>query len=215
MPAAEAMKPGQYIWYPQYQRASTSSGPVSIVISIPQQLAFIYQGKRLIGVSTASTGSPGRDTPTGDFTILQKNKFHRSNLYSNAPMPFMQRLTWDGIALHGGHLPGYPASHGCIRLPKDFARDLFAITAMGGAVKVTDEYIDSEPPAITPEVPAVTLAATAPEAPAPTLTAETQGLGGASFDVVTMSDMAPERQPASWVGGPAREMIQPIPPTLR
>ncbi|RYM09102.1 L,D-transpeptidase [Sphingobium cupriresistens] len=84
-----------------------------------------------------STGMKGHRTPTGDFPILQKRQWHRSNLYSNAPMPYMQRLTWDGIALHAGHNPGYPASHGCIRLPYAFARDLFALTKMGTLVEVT------------------------------------------------------------------------------
>ena len=79
---------------------------------------YVYQGQSLIGQSTISTGAKGHATPLGDFKILQKNRWHRSNIYSNAPMPFMQRLTWDGIAIHAGHLPGYPASHGCIRLPR-------------------------------------------------------------------------------------------------
>jgi hypothetical protein len=92
----------------------------------------------LIGVSTVSTGRPGHETPTGVFTILQKRKEHYSNLYNNAPMPFMQRLTWDGIALHAGNLPGHPASHGCIRLPLGFAERLFGVTALGMTVIVTD-----------------------------------------------------------------------------
>src|SRR3546814_10651322 len=71
---------------------------------------------RLVGMASVSTGMKGHRTPTGEFPVLQKRQWHRSNLYSNAPMPFMQRLTWDGIALHAGHNPGYPASHGCIRL---------------------------------------------------------------------------------------------------
>ncbi|RYD46473.1 MAG: L,D-transpeptidase, partial [Sphingomonadales bacterium] len=138
LPKSDALKPGQFVWYPHYEQASTG-GQVKIIVSLPQQRAFIYQGGQLIAISTVSTGSEGRETPTGEFTILQKNRFHRSNLYSNAPMPFMQRLTWDGIALHAGHLPGYPASHGCIRLPAAFAKQLFAITAMGGQVSVVDD----------------------------------------------------------------------------
>jgi hypothetical protein len=197
VPSAEALKPGQFFWYPHYQRTG-SGGPVSIVISIPQQRLFAYQDGQLIAVSTVSTGSPGRETPTGEFTILQKAKFHRSNLYSNAPMPFMQRLTWDGIALHAGHLPGYPASHGCIRLPKAFAQQLFDITAMGASVSVVDDYIDTLP--------------SAPMVPAPVLTADASTLGGASFDMVTMQGDNPNMQPASWVTGPAREIVQPVPP---
>ena len=110
--APEALRNGQYVWYeqPQLIRASTSDwDPVSIVVSIPDQRAYVYRGGRLVAASTVSTGSDGHETPVGAFTILQKKVFHRSNLYSNAPMPYMQRLTWDGIALHAGHLPGYPA----------------------------------------------------------------------------------------------------------
>jgi hypothetical protein len=99
----------------------------------------VYRGGTRIGVSTISTGRPGHDTPPGVFTILQKQKMHRSTLYDDAPMPFMQRLTWDGIALHAGRLPGYPASHGCIRLPKAFAEALYGVTDHGGVVVVADD----------------------------------------------------------------------------
>ncbi|RYD54330.1 MAG: hypothetical protein EOP60_07825 [Sphingomonadales bacterium] len=195
---AEAMKAGEFVWLPHYQKAGTG-GAVSIVISIPQQRLYAYQDGQLIAVSTVSTGAPGKDTPTGEFTILQKKVFHRSNLYSNAPMPHMQRLTWDGIALHAGHLPGYPASHGCIRLPKEFAKQLFAITEMGGTVSVVDDFID-----VTPAAPVQPLS--------PLLTASADGLGGSAFDMVTMQDDAAKTQPASWVTGPAREIAQPLPP---
>ena len=90
-------------------------------------------------VCTISSGKAGKETPTGTFEILQKKQMHHSNLYNNAPMPFMQRLTWDGIALHAGKLPGYPASHGCIRLPAAFAKLLFAETRKGMLVVVADE----------------------------------------------------------------------------
>ena len=143
-----SLKPGQYVWFDEaqptpagYGSETANYGPISIVVSIPQQLLYLYRGGNLVAVSTVSTGKPGKDTPTGEFTILQKNKHHRSNIYSNAPMPFMQRLTWDGIALHAGQLPGYPASHGCIRLPMAFARQLFAMTDLGVQVSVTDEEV--------------------------------------------------------------------------
>lgn len=197
----ELLKPGQFVWYESYQSVSTAGEPIKIVISIPQQLLFAYRGGQLIAVSTVSTGKDGKETPAGEFTILQKKTFHRSNLYSNAPMPYMQRLTWDGIALHAGHLPGFPASHGCIRLPKEFARQLYEITAMGGDVSVVDDYIDATPNRFT--------------GPAPVLTADTSKLGGDAFNMVTMDGPAPTRQPASWVGGPAREIVQPIPPGSR
>jgi lipoprotein-anchoring transpeptidase ErfK/SrfK len=91
-----------------------------------------------IGASTASTGRRGRETPTGVFTILEKQRFHRSNRYHHAPMPFMQRLTWDGLALHGGPQSGHAASHGCIRLPRAFARELFLATSVGTTVVIAE-----------------------------------------------------------------------------
>ena len=138
-PAAAAvetavLKPGEFVWQPE--RAPV--GEVEIVVSIPLQRAFVYRGGELIGVSTVSTGREGHETPVGTFNILQKRQEHYSNLYDNAPMPFMQRLTWDGVALHGGQVLDGPASHGCIRLPPSFARQLFAATEIGGSVHVVD-----------------------------------------------------------------------------
>jgi hypothetical protein len=130
-----ALKPGQFIWAPEL----APDGPMVMVVSLNRQQAYVYRNGVRIGVSTVSTGKKGKETPTGVFTILQKNKDHRSNLYNNAPMPYMQRLTWDGIALHAGNLPGKPASHGCVRLPMAFAKALFGETAMGMTVVVTDE----------------------------------------------------------------------------
>ena len=141
-PAAEAasLAPGEYVWHPE--RAAT--GPVDIVVSIPQQLAYIYRGETLIGMTTVSTGRRGNETPTGRFPILEKRREHYSNLYNNAPMPFMQRLTWDGVALHAGHIPGRPASHGCVRLPLDFARLLFTATQVGTTVHIIDASPSAE-----------------------------------------------------------------------
>ena len=133
-PDVRALKPGEFLWYPQIAPA----GPVVLVVSLDEQRAYVYRNGIAIGVSTISSGKTGKETPTGVFTILQKNKDHRSNLYNDAPMPYMQRLTWDGIALHGGHLPGYPASHGCVRLPQAFAEKLFAITRFGDSVVVAN-----------------------------------------------------------------------------
>ncbi len=129
-----ALKPGEFLWYPQI----APEGPVVLVVSLDEQRAYVYRNGIAIGVSTISSGKAGKDTPTGVFTILQKNKDHRSSIYNNAPMPYMQRLTWDGIALHGGHLPGYPASHGCVRLPQAFAEKLFGITRFGDSVVVAN-----------------------------------------------------------------------------
>jgi hypothetical protein len=96
----------------------------------------VYRNGILIGRSSVSTGSKGHDTPGGVFTILEKKETHRSKKYQNAPMPYMQRLTWTGIAMHSGQLPGYAASHGCIRLPYDFSQLLFATTSKGATVVV-------------------------------------------------------------------------------
>jgi lipoprotein-anchoring transpeptidase ErfK/SrfK len=128
------LSPGEFIWSPE----ASTRGNVEIVVSLPLQVAYVYRGGTLIGVSTISSGKPGKETPTGSFEILQKRKEHYSNLHDNAPMPYMQRLTWDGIALHGGKIPGHPASHGCVRLPEKFAAQLFAVTKLGAAVHVVD-----------------------------------------------------------------------------
>jgi hypothetical protein len=127
------MKPGDYLWAPQV----APEGPVVIVVSIAQQRAYAYRNGLPIGISTVSTGKKGYETPTGVFTLLQKNVDHKSNLYDDAPMPYMQRLTWTGIALHAGNLPGYPASHGCVRLPLGFAKLLYGVTKLGLTVIVT------------------------------------------------------------------------------
>jgi lipoprotein-anchoring transpeptidase ErfK/SrfK len=138
-PAAPALEvgelePGAYVWRPELAGA----GVVEIVVSIPLQRAYVYRGGTLIGVSTVSTGRPGHATPTGRFPIMEKHREHYSNLYNNAPMPFMQRLTMGGIALHAGQIPGHPASHGCVRLPLAFARILFGMTQVGANVHILD-----------------------------------------------------------------------------
>jgi L,D-transpeptidase catalytic domain len=138
--AIEKLKPGAFFWAPEI----APEGPVTVIISLATQRAYAYRNGVPIGVSTVSTGAPGRETPTGVFVILQKAVKHRSNKYSNAPMPYMQRLTWDGIAMHAGRLPGYPASHGCIRLPSEFAKLLFGITKLGLTVVITDNPLVPE-----------------------------------------------------------------------
>ena len=148
----ETLKPGQFVWKP----AAAAEGPVEVVVSLGQQMAYVYRGGALIGASTVSSGKPGHDTPVGRFEILQKRKEHYSNKYNNAPMPFMQRLTWTGVALHGGAIPGHPASHGCIRLPMKFARHLFDATKLGASVYIMDDVPSS------PET-ALALARTVPD----------------------------------------------------
>lgn len=134
VPADWSPKPGEFTWMPEIAPA----GPLVIVVSLPLQQLHVYRNGVHIGASTISSGKPGHETPTGAFTILQKRAEHYSNLYDNAPMPWMQRLTWSGVALHAGRLPGRPASHGCIRLPDAFAKTLFSATRTGDLVLVTD-----------------------------------------------------------------------------
>ena len=134
--ANDGLRPGQYRWQPE---AASAAGPVNIVVSLPLQRVWVFRGGVLLGISTISSGQPGYDTPTGRFTILEKQVTHRSSLYDDAPMPFMQRLTWDGVALHAGQVMAEPASHGCIRLPRAFAQRLYGVTGLGTVVVVTGE----------------------------------------------------------------------------
>ncbi len=112
------------------------SGPLVAVVSLASQRIRVYGSDGLIAQSAVSTGRSGHRTPTGVFSVIQKRRYHESNIYSNAPMPWMQRLTWSGIALHGGVVPGHPASHGCIRLTYDFAPQMWTMTRTGARVIV-------------------------------------------------------------------------------
>ncbi len=132
------LKPGHFAWHPE----RSPNGPVAIIVSVPKQRVFVYRNGILIGVSTCSTGKSGYETPTGVFTVLEKDKEHYSNEFNDAPMPHMQRLTWEGIALHAGKLPGYPASHGCVRLPAKFAETLFAATQVGTPIIIAGDTTD-------------------------------------------------------------------------
>lgn len=127
---AAALKPGQWVWAPQIAPA----GPVLVYVDLSTQTADVYRNGVRMAVTTVSTGKPGHETPTGVFHILQKDPNHHSSKYNDAPMPFQERLTMDGIALHAGGLPGYPESHGCVHLPLEFSKLLFGITQLGGTV---------------------------------------------------------------------------------
>jgi hypothetical protein len=127
------LKTGQFVWAPD----SAPEGPGLLIVNLATQRAILFRNGVPIGASSVSTGRPGYETPTGVFTILEKQKVHYSRTYDNAPMPNMQRLTWKGIALHAGNLPGYPASHGCIRLPAKFSALLFDATRLGMTVIIT------------------------------------------------------------------------------
>ena len=131
---AARLGPGQFVW----EAEVASTGPVFLVIDLTRQRVLLYRGGVPIAASTISSGSKGRETPTGLFTILQKEVVHRSRTYDDAPMPYMQRLTSKGVAMHAGNLPGFPASHGCIRLPRGFAKLLYGVTELGTPVMITD-----------------------------------------------------------------------------
>lgn len=135
------LKKGEFLWMGE----AVTKGPVVMVVSITEQRAYLYRNGILIGATTISTGRPGHATPTGVFTVLQKQKEHRSTIYDGAPMPYMERLTWGGVALHAGGLPGYPESHGCIHLPSEFAQRLFDTSPNGMTVVIGTEATAPEP----------------------------------------------------------------------
>lgn len=118
-----------------------AKGPLLLIIAIADQRISLYDNGALIARSSVSSGVRNHPTPLGVFSVISKSRFHRSNIYSNAPMPYMQRITWSGIALHAGDLPGYPASHGCIRLTHDFAVRLFHLTKRGTRVIIAHDDI--------------------------------------------------------------------------
>ena len=126
--------------------ARSPGEPIMAIVSLQRQQITIYDAKGLILRAPVSSGQKGRETPAGIFSVLEKDADHHSNLYDDASMPHMQRLTWSGIALHGGALPGHPASHGCIRLPYEFAEHLFDLTKVGMRVIVAPR--DAAPVAI-------------------------------------------------------------------
>ena len=131
--AAAQLKNGEYVWAPEL----SGSGAALLVVNLETQRAVLFRNGVPVAATTISSGKEGNETPTGVFTILEKRKEHYSKTYNNAPMPNMQRLTWKGIALHAGKLPGYPASHGCIRLPHAFSSLLFGTTNVGMTVVIT------------------------------------------------------------------------------
>jgi lipoprotein-anchoring transpeptidase ErfK/SrfK len=165
--APAALKPGEFTWNGDAQ----PSGPIVVVVSLTEQRAYVYRNGVRIGVTTVSSGKRGHQTPTGVFTVLQKDADHRSSKYNNAPMPYTERLTWSGVALHAGGLPGYPSSHGCIHLPSEFAKRLFAVSPMGMTVVVASEQ--SAPQSVVhPAVLAPVDAATGAAASEPRLGAD-------------------------------------------
>jgi hypothetical protein len=135
----DSLRNGQYVWKDGADHVTL------VVVSLSDQMVYAYDGDELVGAATASTAREGHITPTGIFHVLERHEMYRSKKYDNAPMPYMQRIDNYGIAMHGGPLPGYPASHGCIRLPKKFAAKLFAATEVG-----TPVYVGGYPPYFDP-----------------------------------------------------------------
>jgi hypothetical protein len=136
LPAPADLRPGQFAWQPE----TSPRGPVLVLVSLTEQVARVYRNGVEIGVSTVSSGRAGHETPTGVFTILQKARVHHSSTYDEASMPFTERLTWDGVALHAGGVPGYPSSHGCVHLPLAFAALLFGVTQVGTTVAIAEAH---------------------------------------------------------------------------
>src|SRR5256886_9505999 len=135
-PETVKLKTGEYVWEPE----RAPEGPLLIVASTTEQVAYVYRNGIRIARSSVSTGRPGHRTPTGVFTILEKEVHHTSSIYKGAEMPYMERVTWGGIALHAGDLPGYPDSHGCVRLPLEFSKPLFGVTMKGATVIIADTH---------------------------------------------------------------------------
>src|SRR6266699_541552 len=135
-PETVKLKPGEYVWEPE----RAPEGPLLIVASVTEQVAYVYRNGICIARSSVSTGRPGHRTPTGVFTILEKEVHHTSSIYKGAEMPYMERVTWGGIALHAGDLPGDPDSHGCVRLPLEFSKLLFGVTMKGATVIIANTH---------------------------------------------------------------------------
>lgn len=147
---SDTLKKGEFTWAPDI----APSGPITVLVSLDEQRAYTYRNGLLIGVTTVSTGKPGHETPTGVFTTKLKDKDHHSSKYNNAAMPYTQKITNDGVALHAGGIPGYPESHGCVHLPSEYARLLFEAAPLGMTVVIADAKsepsIVDHPPFLSP-----------------------------------------------------------------
>ena len=128
----KSLRPGHYLW----RDVPDAAGAERVVVSLSDQLAYLYRGDTLMAVSTISSGKDEKPTPTGIFSVLDKRPMYRSKKYDNAPMPWMQRIDQYGVALHAGYNPGVPASHGCVRLPGAFAKKLYSVTDVGTPVYI-------------------------------------------------------------------------------
>jgi lipoprotein-anchoring transpeptidase ErfK/SrfK len=179
-------------------------GPLIIAISIDQQKVRVYDANGLFAESPVSTGMKGHSTPMGVFSVIQKNKMHRSNIYSGAPMPFMQRITWSGVALHAGVLPGYPASHGCIRMPMAFAVKMWNWTRMGARVIITPGQITpanfAHPFLVAQKVVPQPLIATDPASEAPAVKSDKGADAGQAIKNSSLANSEPSLELRPTVG---------------
>jgi lipoprotein-anchoring transpeptidase ErfK/SrfK len=165
---------------PERSTPKASEGPILAIVSLSSQRINVYGRRGHLAESAVSSGKPGHRTPTGIFSVIQKNRYHESNIYSGAPMPWMQRLTWSGIALHGGVVPRYPASHGCIRMTHEFAARMWDLTRLGARVVVSP--YDVEAVSFThPALPVPTMTEKAPD------TVAEVRMGPAALEIATAS----------------------------
>jgi L,D-transpeptidase-like protein len=179
-------------------------GPLQIVVSIETQRVTLFSNGVRVAQGPVSTGVPGHPTPMGVFSIIEKDRYHHSNLYSNAPMPYMQRITWSGVALHEGVLPGYPASHGCIRMSHDFAQKLWRVTKLGVRVIVARHElapIDFAHPNLfrpkpKPAEPSIAIGVTDGRSPTPAVVSQAEIAQTDSDHIGAPPQAAAERPPA-------------------
>jgi L,D-transpeptidase catalytic domain len=185
----------------QAKEAVKPQGPLIIAISINKQNLRIYDANGFFAETPVSTGMRGHSTPMGVFSIIQKQKFHRSNIYSGAPMPFMERITWSGVAMHAGVLPGYPASHGCIRMPMAFAVKMYGWTRMGARVVVTPGEITpasfSHPLLVAQKAVPLPVASDQPKADASPLSKTDKAANAGATGAPATSEGAPATSEAS------------------
>jgi hypothetical protein len=156
-PQVQPLQPGDYVWQPKV----SPTGPVVIAVDLSSQLLQVYRNGVEIGRCFVSGGVSSHETPTGIFTILEKNVVHHSNKYHEASMPFMERLTWGGLAIHAGNVPGHPESHGCVHVPMEFAKKLYGITIKGSTVLISGDGVTGGPEA-KPDLGFATTAGTHP-----------------------------------------------------